>query len=486
MQFELHSKQSLAFSSDATEILYGGAAGGGKSHLLRVVAVSMALQVPHIQVYLIRRLGVDLAQNHVYSETGLLNMLAPLIKKRLVRFNSVTNTFSFANGARIWLQHCQHEKDKLSYQGKEIHVALFDELTHFTQSIYSFIRSRLRLGGLKVPPCLKGKLPLVISGANPGGVGHNWVKREFVKGVKPGEIRRMSSAQGGMLRQYIPARLSDNPSIDQEDYAAKLSGLGNPALVKAMLNGDWNIVAGGAVDDVFNTDFNVIPRFATPKEWRHDTCFDWGSSTPFYCGWCAMANGEEVPNIDGNGRDFCPADGSIIIIQEYYGAKAVGTNEGLKLSAEDVARNIYNISDSLFSNHWLGSKVAHGVADGQIFNVTEKGSGSIAKIMARATKHRSNGPLLWRKANKSPGTRKLKLEIMRAMLKNAATGEGPGLYIMDHCTDTIELLQTLVRDEKDTETVSKECEDHAFDAIGYRLLDIFHPPPNNFAVTFPD
>src|SRR5690606_23412118 len=116
-----------------------------------------------------------------------------------------------------------------------------------------YLRGRTRLGGLKVPEKYANKLPLALSGANPGGVGHNWVKRSWIDLAPPMAITPMAKAEGGMRRQFVPAKLSDNPTMadNDPDYADRLEGLGNPALVKAMLDGDWNLVAGGALDDVW-------------------------------------------------------------------------------------------------------------------------------------------------------------------------------------------------------------------------------------------
>ena len=148
IRLKLHPRQSLAFLSKATEILYGGAAGGGKSHLMRVVAIMLCMAVAGLQVYIFRRVSDDLRKNHLEGPSGLRAMLSALMTSGHVKFNDSKGIFEFWNGAKIYLCHCQHEKDMYKYQGAEIHVLLMDELTLFTESIYRFLRGRVRLGWL--------------------------------------------------------------------------------------------------------------------------------------------------------------------------------------------------------------------------------------------------------------------------------------------------------------------------------------------------
>src|SRR5690606_32441473 len=121
------------------------------------------------------------------------------------------------------------------YQGSEIHVLMIDELTHFTEFMYRYLRGRVRLGALNVPDHLKGRFPRVLCSSNPGNLGHNWVKKTFITPAEPFQIVKQPKSEGGLLRQYIPARLDDNPTLveNDPDYISRLEGLGNEALVKA-------------------------------------------------------------------------------------------------------------------------------------------------------------------------------------------------------------------------------------------------------------
>src|SRR5690606_22286901 len=138
----------------------GGAAGGGKSHLMRGAAISWCSQIDGLQVYLFRREFPDLYKNHMEGPTSFPNMLAPWVEEGFARINYGANQIIFPfNGSKIHLCHCKNEQDVYGYQGPEIHVLMIDELTHFTEFMYRYLRGRVRLGGLKVPEHLKGMFP---------------------------------------------------------------------------------------------------------------------------------------------------------------------------------------------------------------------------------------------------------------------------------------------------------------------------------------
>lgn len=464
LDLSLHAKQTAAFESQATEILYGGAAGGGKSHLFRVAAIAWCASIPGLQVYLFRRLFDDLYKNHMEGPTGFPAMLAPWLNAGLVKLNLSKNFIEFWNGAKIHLCHCQHEKDVLKYQGAEIHVLMMDELTHFSAPIYRFLRGRLRLGGLSVPAEFRGRFPRILCGSNPGGPGHNWVRAAFVNAAPPMATHAAPKAEGGLIRQFIPARLDDNPTLleNDPDYADRLEGLGNDALVRAMRDGDWNIVAGGALDDVWS-DRVIVPRFPVPAGWYVDRSFDWGSAHPFSVGWWAEADGTEAELPDGT--KWCPPRGSIVLVGEWYGAKA--PNEGLKMSPRDVARGIIEREAAMRSAGHIVGKIRPGPADNQIRAVNQPGTPTIADEMEREG-------VRWEASDKAPGSRKIGLELMRSRLREAGrpVPENPGLYIMEHCRQAISHWPVLPRDPKDPDDVDTSAEDHDYDMARYRVLGI--------------
>lgn len=454
MNLNLHRQQGRAFQSEATEILYGGAAGGGKSHLMRVAAISWCYAIPGLQVYIFRRISGDLIKNHMEGPSSFPVLLADWVQSKAVKINGSDNSIEFWNGSKIFLNHCQYEKDKYKYQGAEIHVLLIDELTHFTDSIYRYLRGRVRLAGLNIPDQYKGKFPRVICGSNPGGVGHHWVKAAFVD-QGPMVTVRQDKTEGGMLRQYIPAKVDDNPTLlrDDPDYLDRLEGLGNPALVKAMKSGDWNIVDGGMFDDIWSDKHHVLKPFKIPKTWRVDRSFDWGSSKPFSVGWWAESDGSEVELPDGTKRNF--PRGTLFRINEWYGCSGKA-NEGLKLLALDIAKGILEREKN------MGLTVYAGPADNSIFD-TQDGH-CIADNMASAG-------VRWERSDKNPGSRVNGWELMRQRLSESRKHpmEKPGLFVFDTCRHFLRTVPTLARDEKKTDDIDTDSEDHIADEARYRI-----------------
>jgi len=473
VNLRLQPKQAVAFESPATEILYGGAKYGGKSHLMRAAFIYWCSAIDGLQCYLFRRTFPDLWRNHMDGPGSLQELLRPLVRQGYAGYNGGKNYWEFWNGSKIHLCHCQYDKDKENYQGAEIHVLAIDQLEQWTRDVYKFLRAQVRLGGLPLPDEYIGRFPRILNGANPGGVGHNWVKNDFVDIAPEFAITRMPKEEGGMLRQYIPARLEDN-RIGREldpNYEDRLH-VGGPAMYKALRWGIWNIVAGGAFDDLWSPEVHILRPFDIPKTWTVRRSLDWGTSSPFSVGWWARADGSQV--MTHRGLKTFPA-GTMIRVAEYYGWNGRDRSVGCMLQPAEVARRILEIETNLPYR----SQIRPGPADSSIYD----SDSPIAEDMARVG-------IRWTMADKRPGSRPAGLTRMRSMLKaslviDPATGqpvvkngafvqkspmEESGLFVFDTCQHFISTVPALVRDEKNLEDVLKCDTDHVYDESRYAIM----------------
>jgi hypothetical protein len=335
--------------------------------------------------------------------------------------------------------------------------------------------------GLPLP-----SVPLeVVSTTNPWGPGHHWVKAQFITPAPYGKTIRIErmifNPKTRMTENIVRRRVTffgtfrENPFLSPE-YIAGLYLNSNENMIKAWLNGDWDIVAGGAFDDVWDSSIHVVPRFKVPSGWHLDRTFDWGSTHPFSVGLWAEANGEEAVLPDGS--TFCPSPGSIIQFAEIYGSKEIGSNTGLQMSPADVAKEIKALEAKLSEDGWCAGFIYPGPADNQISNVTRIDIDTIEKTM------QDNG-IYWTNSDKSNGSRKNGFELMRGRMLNAKRGEGAGIYFMDNCRASVSTIPVLPRDEKDPDDIDTSAEDHPYDMARYRVLSGNNRTATSINVTFP-
>lgn len=455
IDIQLHPAQGLVFQSEANEILYGGAAGGGKSHLIRCAAIIWAMQIPGLQVYLFRRNFPDLEFNHLSGPSSFHVMLTELIKSKHVRWREAKYEFEFWNGSKIHLCHCQKDADRFKYLGAEIHVLLMDELSQFTPVVYNFLRTRVRMIGVDVPEGVMGNFPRILAASNPGGPCHQFMKATWVDSAAPMEVYRADDDEGGMLRQFIPARVADNPSLMIEDpgYMNRIRGLGDANLVKAYLEGDFSVIVGGLFDDLWVPDVHVVEPFAIPPSWYMDRAFDWGSTKPFSVGWFAESDGDAPVIFQDGTRKFYPR-GTIFQVGEWYGTNGK-PDEGLQLTNKAIAEGVKAIDEM-----W-GRKIYGGPADAQIWE--NRNDGSIAADME------AEG-VYWQVADKSPGSRIQGIQQLRSRLESASSSsERPGFYVFNTCKNTLRTVPVAPRDPTSFEDVQKGYEDHALDMLRYRV-----------------
>lgn len=432
----------------ADEILYGGAAGGGKSWLLRALAIIFAVQVPNLQVFLFRRKVKDLVATHMRGPTSFPVMLKEYVDDKLCNINTSNNFIQFENNSIISLNHCQHESDLTNFLSSEIHVLLLDESTTFSEKMIRFLRGRLRLGSLVVPEELQCCLPFIVYGTNPRGESHLMFKSHFVDAGIPGEPFKAPVTEGGMNRVFIPSLLSDNPHIEA-GYADKLRGMGDPDVVESYLSGDWSITEGAALPRL-SRKYHLIKQSVICPSWKVYRAYDYGFSAPYFVGFYCISSGE-------SSTVFNPPKGSIIFIGEIYGADE--RNIGLK---EDAAKQAKKIK--LYQDTWLSYTIVRkGPADSAIFDDDRKPN--IAEEM-------EDEGITWVHADKTPGSRARGLTTLRKYIFNSVyyRYEKPGIYFTTRCTNLFPQLCSLELDESKVEDVNTKTNDHGYDMVRYVVL----------------
>jgi hypothetical protein len=388
----------------------------------------------------------------------------------------------WSTGEELLFRQFKRGSDYWKFHGQEFPFIGWNELTkHPTPEPYDGMMSCNRSSFLPAEHSprnqvtgeverLLPEIPLtVFSTTNPHGPGHNWVRSRFIDTAEPGVVVRTTvevfnprtQKREPVTRSQVRifGSYKENRYLAPE-YIASLETIKNPNKRKAWLWGDWDIVSGGALDDLWGTHL-IKPRFKVPAMWRVNRSMDWGSSHPFSVGWWAQANGEEARLPDGS--TFCPPAGSLIRIAEWYGTEDPGTNIGIKMSATAVADGIAHRDRELLQQQWIATSVRPGPADNSIGNVDDVGDDSIRTKMA-------DSGVEWTDSDKSPGSRKIGLQLVRDRLEASKTGEGPGLFFMDNCRAAISTLPTLPRDENDPDDVDTEAEDHVYDEVRYRVL----------------
>lgn len=281
-----HEQQQIALvaprfiAADPCELFYGGAAGGGKSDWLLMAALQY-VDVPGYAALILRR---------TLAEFELPGALVARSKEWLTEtaasWNESRKTWSFPASSSLSFGYLEHEDDVYRYQSAEFQMIGFDELTKFSQAQWEYMFSRLRKPS--IGPLSRVKLRMC-GASNPGGPGHTWVKHRFV------------DTQTAPGRVFVPAKLADNPSVDQSSYVQSLSHLGE-TLREQLLAGDWSAFEGAAYPS-FSEAVHVIGPVEAPAPWERFEGMDFGSTNP--TAWLV----------------FCvDYDGNLILLDGYYRA----------------------------------------------------------------------------------------------------------------------------------------------------------------------
>lgn len=428
--------QTDFLSASEQEVLYGGAAGGGKS--MGIIADPVpTFNTPMQRGLLLRRTNDELRE--------LIGVTKSLYPRAIpgANWTERDKTWVFPSGATFWMSFLDHEDDVMRYVGQAFQWIGFDELTMWpTPKPWEILRSRLRGD--------KGSGLYMRATTNPGQVGHAWVKKMFIdpapwgkpfwaRDIETGEILVWPStsafAQENDLvgkpmfkRRFIPAKLTDNPYLTRDGmYEANLLSL-TEVERKKLLEGDWDINEGAAFPE-WDRRVHVVEPYEIPSHWIKFRSCDYGYSDGTGVIWFAIR----------------PDTGQLVIYREYYGRKIL---------AEDLG-DIIRETERRETIHYgvLGSDAWH-----------ERGNKgpSIGETLQKKCR--------FRKADRGKGSRVAgKQEFHRRLQIEEETGE-PRMVIFNNCLNTISQIPSLPLDKNNPEDIDTHSEDHLYDAIRYGIM----------------
>jgi len=435
-------RQAAFQARNEYEVLYGGAAGGGKTDALLTEALRQ-IHIPHYKALILRKTFPMIRE--LETRSSYLYKIAC----GKAKYNATTHTWKFPSGAQIIFGNLHHAKDLQNYQGQAYDFIAFDELEHFTWDEYSYMFSRNRPSG-------PGTDVYIRATANPGGIGHAWIKDRFITAAPP-ETRIVEDVEYKTLdgetvktkkdRIFIPASVFDNKALMENDpnYVASLAILPE-AERNALLYGDWDSFGGQVFREWINDPdhyldrkwTHVIEPFEIPPYWNIWRGYDFGYAKPFSVGWYTA-----------------DPSGKIYRIREYYGCTGE-PNKGLELDPARQAANIKAIEEE--DPNIRGHKVI-GIADPSIWD-TSRGE-SIADIMC---KHPNYIQFMPGENNRLAGK-------MQYHYRFAFDEDGnPMFQVFNTCKHFIRTIPSLVYDASNVEDIDTDTEDHIYDECRYVLM----------------
>lgn len=427
------------------EVFYGGARGGGKTDgVLGEFVIHANEYAEHAIGLMLRRTRTELVETIERSK----QIYGPLGAS----YHTQESMWRFPNGARLRFAYLERDADADAYQGHSYTRLYIEEIGNFpSQTPIMKLMATLR-SGAKVPCGFRAT-------GNPGGPGHQWVKARYIdpapRGWKiiPTEFK---GADGNTVRRdrvFIPSSLKDNRYLGA-DYEANLHLSGSEQLVRAWLDGDWNVIAGA-----FFPEFgpvHVIRAMELPKAWPRFRSGDWGSARPFSVGWWGISDGS-MPTLPR---------GALVRYREWYGWNDK-PNEGLRLTAEEVGAGIAERDGD--------DKMASGASVLDPAAFSHDSGPSIAERIYTGSGKR----IMFRRADNS---RVAKVGAMGGwdQVRSRLKGEDgkPMIYFMEHCVHAIRTLPALQHDPLKPEDVDTEAEDHAPDEIRYACMSRPYLPAN--------
>ncbi len=438
-------KQEQFMQRGEDEVLYGGAAGGGKSDALLIEALRQ-VNVPNYKAIIFRR---------TFPQTRELvdrsHALYPLIYPE-AKYNASLHFWAFPSGAKIYFGAMQHDKDRLNYLGQAFDFIAFDELTAFSWEQYSFMMTRNRPSG-------PGTVCYIRSTTNPGGIGHGWVKQRFIENKEPFKTYWEETEVEGKIyrrsRAFVPATVFDNKKLleNNPNYVANLASMPDDVR-RAYLLGDWDVFSGQVFTEFRNNPEHYIDRrythviepFKIPDTWKRYRSFDFGFTKPFSVAWWA--------------QDF---DGRLYRYRELYGCTET-PDTGVEWNPKKIARAIKEIEERYEKGRFI-----LGVADSAIWDTSHGSEASIIRQMEEEG-------IYFEKSKKERLAGKMQLHYRLAFDK----GGRPMLYIFKTCKAFIRTVPSLVYSETQVEDVDTKQEDHVYDETRYLLMMNPLPPKRNF------
>jgi phage terminase large subunit len=396
-------------------VLYGGAKGGGKSHGLREIMLKGRLELPHSRGVIFRKTYPELYGNHI---DPLLTKF-PVLRQY---FSNQNKEIRFDNGSVLAFRHCQHESDLGLHQGQEYTDLGIDEVGEWPEDWFWTLKGSNRTGRA-------GCAPRCLLTGNPGGLGHKWLKRLFID-------RNFRSVEKPENFGFVSARVIDNPALMQYDpgYIDRLKANRNPMLVKAYLEGSWDIQAGQFFDMV-SRETHMVRPFEIPDYWERTAGFDHGYNHPAAWVWLAS-----------------DTDGNVYVYREYVRAGR---------RTEEIVADVMEFPDT--------AKLGTVPAGWDCWS--KHGGPSIEEKITEASGH----SMVLEKADID---RQLGAAQLRDYLAiNPKTGK-PRLQFFETCPITFECVARMTHDPKSPEDVLKVdavdgdpySGDDPYDAVRYAMM----------------
>jgi hypothetical protein len=392
------------------DVLYGGAAGGGKSYAMLIDPLRYAHKKAH-RALILRRSMPELREMIDKSRE-----LYPLAFQG-AKFREVEKLWNFPSGAKIEFGFLERDADVYRYQGQAYSWIGFDEITHLpTEFSWNYLASRLRTTDPEIQTYLRCT-------ANPGGVGSHWVKKRY---IEPSKHNTGFKGKDGLSRKFIPAKLADNPYLAHDGiYEQMLMSL-PPIQRRQLLEGNWDVAEGAAFVE-FDTQVHVIPPFEMPIGWERTKGVDYGYAAESCCLWGI---------IDSN-------DGTLIIYRELYRKGLTGEELG-----------------SIITDMELEDPFAvSGVLDGAAWAKTGSSGPTVGEALLK------QGHKL-RRADKNRVQGKIQVHEFLKIKENGR----PKLQIFNTCPNLIRELQGIPLSKTNPEDVDTHASDHAYDALRYMIM----------------